>query len=317
MSSAVHRAFFFVFIIAVSTLYAGDKDISKIHTKIYKDVSPSVVGVTFGTQQRGTGVIIDEGGIILTSTTSTGLNNNAVYVYIRGHKKYKGEVIKVVKSKDLVLLKIDAKDLTAIELGDSDKVKLGQISYVLGDSFNSIFTDDQVTMSMGVISSFYELRETKARDSAYKGKVIETSAAINPNSSGAPLVNVDGELVGLASLNYNTSRFTGLAIPINELKPFLKRPTTPTNSLSQLGLELEDAKDGIEIMDVFTDSVSAKAGLKRSDIITSINDEKVGSGKELTNKFTEAKAKTDHKIKILRNGKEIEIHITSEDKGSY
>lgn len=198
------------------------EDISKVHTKIYKKLAPAVVGVTYGVEKRGTGVVIDSDGLIITHTLATGLENTEVYVYLKGHRRVKASVVYTSKDKDLAVLKIDVKDLTTIELGDSNEVKIGQTAYVLGDSFNSIFTDDQVAMSVGIISGTYEIKEPQLKNSSYKGPVLETSAAVNWYQAGAPLINSKGKLIGMVTLDYEKSKFTGIAIPINELKPLIE-----------------------------------------------------------------------------------------------
>jgi serine protease Do len=218
-------------LLILSSLYPQDKPkIAKIHTGIYRKVAPAVVGVSYGTQNKGSGVIIDKSGIVLTSTVATGLRVRFCYVYTHGdetHRRIRAKVLKVVKEKDLVILRLERQEnLHALELGDSDKIKVGEISYVLGDSFGSIFEDGQVAFSLGVINGIYKaetLRKSRMiQESEYKGDVIETSAAVNPNQAGAPLIDAEGRLIGLILLSYDASRFVGLAVPINKIKPELE-----------------------------------------------------------------------------------------------
>jgi S1-C subfamily serine protease len=189
---------------------------------MYKKVSPCVVGIAYGTQNKGTGFVVDRRGLIVSSIAATGTDVSIAYVYL-GHKRYKGRILRKVRRKELVIIKIPKEDLPALELGDSDKVKIGDVAYVLGDSFDSIFKDGQVAISFGTISDMYKLRELRGRDTFYRGKVIETTAAVNPNQSGAPLIDAKGRVIGMITLNYSDAKLLGVAIPINELKDIIEQ----------------------------------------------------------------------------------------------
>jgi S1-C subfamily serine protease len=208
--------------------------------------------------------------------------------------------------RELVLVKIDAaQDLPFLELGDSDAARTGQISYVFGDSYDSMRSDDQPAMSLGVISGIYELTQRHDK-SLYLGKVLETSAAVNPSQNGGPLVDREGRLLGLVTLNYDDSKFTGLAVPINTLRPAidkirkdyssapvvigplrpepapeLKKPVEPAAPKAEgeawLGLEVKGVVGGVEITRVTRRSPAHRAGLHRGDVLTMIDATKVTS----------------------------------------
>ena len=249
--------------------------LDRIHTGVYRKVAPATVYVTDGIQE-GSGVIIDPSGIILTSSTACGTRGTKVTV-THGHKRHSGRVMGRANNKEMVLVKIDAADLPTVKLGDSDAVRLGQLTYVLGDSFESIKIDGQPAMSMGVVSGIYTLRKRQT-GTHYIGKVIETSAAVNPEQDGGPMVDRKGRLLGIITLNYDDSKFTGLAIPINILKPEIKRirqkyggrvpvaeAPPPKRGRAWLGAEVREEDGGLVVTRVARKSPAAAAGLKRGD----------------------------------------------------
>jgi S1-C subfamily serine protease len=283
---------------------AQQDDLDKVHVRIARKVAPATVAVDGG-GQRGSGVIIDKSGIILTSPTAVGTATSRVTVLTKGARSYSGKVMGRANDRELVVVKIDAgQDLPFVELGDSDAVKAGQISYVFGDSYDSIRSDDQAAMSLGVVSGVYELTQRHDK-SLYVGKVLETSAAVNPAQNGGPLVDREGRLLGLVTLNYDDSKFTGLAVPINTLKPAIEKirkdyasapvvigplrpettPAAPKKSAEPepkaapgeawLGLEVKGVAGGVEVTRVTRKSPAYQAGIRRGDVVTMVDAAKV------------------------------------------
>src|SRR5690349_3173859 len=198
-----------------------DKDPFRVHIRMHKQVAPKIVQVRGGTQ-NGTGVVIRSDGIILTSPTACGTRTAEARVILPGNRRVMGEVIGRRNDLELVLLKIDAKDLPVMEFADSAKAKIGQIAYAFGDVWDSITIDDQVSMSLGILSGIYEVTETQS-NSLYTGTVLETSAAVNQNQDGGPLVDAQGKMLGMITLNYHPAKFTGIAVPSHILKPAVDR----------------------------------------------------------------------------------------------
>jgi serine protease Do len=310
--------------VAILALPTLQDDVDKVHVRIAKKVAPATVAVDGG-GVRGSGVIIDRTGIILTSPTAVGTSSTRVNVYTKGSRTYSGKVMGRANDRELVVVKIDAgEDLPFVELGDSDAARAGQVSYVFGDSYESIRADDQAAMSLGVISGIYDL--TQRREKAqYTGKVLETSAAVNPSQNGGPLVDREGRLLGLVTLSYDDSKFTGLAVPINVLKPAIAtirkdyttapvvigpirpepkpepEPATPPGD-AWLGLEVKPAADGVEIVRVTRRSPASIAGLHRGDVIIMIDAVKVGS-QDALNKAVGRKSPQDTvRLTVARDG---------------
>jgi S1-C subfamily serine protease len=281
---------------AAALAQAQADDVDKIHVRIARKVAPATVAIEGG-GVRGSGVLIDKSGLILTSPTAAGTSSSRVTVLTQGSHAYTGKVIGRANDRELVVVKIDAgHELPFLELGDSDAAKPGQIAYVFGDSYDSMRSDDQAAMSMGVLSGIYDLTQRHEK-SLYTGKVLETSAAVNPSQNGGPLVDRDGRLMGLVTLNYDDSKFTGLAVPINTLKPLVEKirreysntpvviapvveprkpteepaPAKPPAGEAWLGVEVRPAAGGVEVVRVSGKSPARKAGLRRGDVLTQVD----------------------------------------------
>ncbi len=184
-------------------------------TQIYEKMTPSIVlieaDLSDGTS-TGTGCIIDQKGLILTSShVVTGAPS--VQVTISTGEVFKGDVVSVMgKDNDLALIKINAKrPLPTIELGDSEKVKVGQKVLAIGNPFGF-----NGTLTTGIVSRI-----------DYTKNKIQTDAAINPGNSGGPIINIKGEVIGISQSIYNPDNNIsnigiGFAVPINEAKNFIK-----------------------------------------------------------------------------------------------
>ena len=184
-------------------------------TAIYEKMSPAIVLIEADLKDglsTGTGCIIDPKGYILTSShVITGAPS--VQVTISTGEVFKGNIVSVMgKDNDLAIIKIDAKKLLpTIELGDSEKVKVGQKVLAIGNPFG--FSN---TLTTGIVSRI-----------DYTKNKIQTDAAINPGNSGGPIINIHGEVIGISQSIYNPDNNIsnigiGFAVPINEAKNFIK-----------------------------------------------------------------------------------------------
>lgn len=300
-------------------------DPDKIHVRIARKVAPAVVYVE-ASGQRGTGVFIDPTGIILSSATACGANSTVVTVVSAGNRQHKARVLGRDTLKELVLLKVDAPEpFPFVALGDSDAVRVGQTSYVFGDCFDSLVNDDQAAMSLGVVSGLYAIDE-KRGGSLYTGPVIETSAAVNPNQDGGPLVDREGRLLGIITLNYDESKFTGLAIPVNVLKPAIEkirkahaggatgvadvteRPRAKTDVW--LGLETRGVDGGLEVTRVSKNGPADKAGVRKGDLLKRAGGDALTTPASLEDATAEKAAGDVLPLVLVRDGERLEIKLT-------
>ena len=194
--------------------YAENYTKEELNTiNVYEDVSPSVVSVDVDIDDgvsSGTGFIINQDGTILTSGHVIE-GHKKIKITLSNGEKYDGQILNDTETGDFALLKIKPKkSLPVIKLGDSSKIKVGQKVLAIGNPFGF-----SRTLTEGIIS---RVDKTKNK--------IQTDAAINPGCSGGPLLNTDGEVIGINQSIYNPDNNKsnigiGFAIPVNLAKNFI------------------------------------------------------------------------------------------------
>lgn len=262
----------------------------------------------------GSGVIVDPEGYILT--------NNHV---IEGADKVKvrlndgREFVATVKGQDsrtdLAVLHIKAKDLPVATLGDSDKLEVGEWAIAIGSPFGL-----EHTVTVGVISA-------KGRSGLGTGTYedfIQTDASINPGNSGGPLINIDGEVIGINAMIIQPGTGIGFAIPINMAKQILS-DLIKTGKVVRpwLGISVQDLtpemmehfkvkeKEGVLIGQVYSGTGAEKAGLISGDIIKAVDDKPVKNVSELIKEIQRKKVGQKVKLSIIRDGKPLSIEVTT------
>jgi S1-C subfamily serine protease len=249
---------------------------------VYKRVLPSVVNVTSTTlvfdffngvvpqHGQGSGFILDKAGHILTNYHVVENANRGIEVLLSNKRHYSARVVGADKTHDLALLQIDAPNLQPVTLADSSQLSVGQKVFAIGNPFGL-----NGTMTRGIISSIRSIRESEG---AVIEDAIQTDAAINPGNSGGPLLNSNGEVIGIntmiASNGAEQSSGIGFAIPINTAKAVIsdlshygkvKRPWLgivpfgiSPDLASQMGLA---ADSGVLIQKVVPGGAAERAGL--------------------------------------------------------
>ena len=235
----------------------------------------------------GSGVIISQDGYIVTNNHVVG-QADEINVKLNDGREFKGRIIGTDETTDLALVKIDAKDLPAIKIGNSDNLKLGQWVLAVGNPFNLTST-----VTAGIVSA-------KARTLGANGveSFIQTDAAINAGNSGGALVDERGELVGINSMIYSqTGSYAGygFAIPttiMNKVVADLKVYGTVQRAILGVQgqdvdkyIDLEKAKGntpelgtvkGVYVAKITDGSAAEEAGLEQGDVITKIDEKEVG-----------------------------------------
>lgn len=203
-------------------------------TNVYQAVSekakPSVVGITTTTLSSdntfsmptestgvGTGIIVDSNGYILTNShvISDG-QAKTVNVLFSDGSTIDGEVYWYDSQLDLAIVKVNKTGLTAAELGDSDKVQIGDISVAIGNPYG---LDLAGTVTQGIISG---LDRTISTSETTMTGLIQTDASINSGNSGGPLLNSSGQVIGINTAKASEGEGLGFAIPINTAKPIIE-----------------------------------------------------------------------------------------------
>lgn len=265
----------------------------------------------------GSGVIISSDGYIVT-------NNHVVdgatdiSVTLNNRKNYKAKVVGKDANTDIALIKIDAKDLPVINIGNSDDVKLGQWVMAVGYPLNL-----DVTVTQGIVSAKSRNIGINTRATAPVESFIQTDAAVNPGSSGGALVNTNGELIAINSaIASPTGSFAGYAyaVPSNLMKKvvgdIMKYGSVQRGYLgiSMAPEGLDDAKkkelginndiSGVFVAEVDPKGAAGEAGLKKGDVIVKINDMEVNSDAQLAELIARDKPGDKVKITYMRDGSE-------------
>ena len=288
-------------------------------------------GQSYDAAAAGTGVIVTEDGYILTNKH---VINGATKVTVVLDDGTTYEEVKVVATdplNDIAFLKIkDVSDLPAATLGDSKTISVGQQVIAIGNALGQY----QNTVTAGIISGIgrsVTASDETGTNAETLSDMIQTDAAINSGNSGGPLVNAAGEVIGINTATSTSAENMGFAIPISSVKGMLKQLIeTGKAERTYLGVYMVEitseiaktynlpVEKGVYIYSPSTysaivkDSPAAKAGLKEKDIITKVNDVKVGQNGSLANIIGEYKPGDTVQLTVLRDGKEITVKVTLE-----
>lgn len=264
-------------------------------------------------QSLGSGVIVDPRGYILTNNHVI-KGADEIKVTLLDGRTFKGKVVGADPKTDLALIKIDAKDdLPVARLGDSDEVKIGNWAIAIGNPFGL-----DHTMTVGVISA-----KGRAIGVAEYEDLIQTDASINPGNSGGPLVNIRGEVIGINTAIIAGGQGIGFAIPINMARKIIDDLIEHGKVIrAWLGVYIQEVtpelakkfkgakpKKGVLVSMVMPDSPAKKAGIKRGDIILSVDRKKVSTPRELQKEILKRKIGQKVKLEVLREGRIIIVNI--------
>ena len=266
----------------------------------------------------GSGVIVSPNGYILT-------NNHVVEgadelkVALADEREFKGKIIGTDPKTDVAVIKIEADDLPTITLADSDRLRVGDVVFAVGNPL-----DIGETVTTGIVSAKGRRVHLLDDINGYED-FIQTDAAINLGNSGGALVDAKGRLVGINSAMMSTNNGSmgiGFAVPIN-LASSVMQSLIATGTVSRgylgvgvdlLSVELAEAmgKDakGMVITTVTPDSPAARAGLKQEDVIVAINGRPVDSLDVLRLIIAQTPPGTKVKVKYLREGKTADLEVT-------
>jgi Do/DeqQ family serine protease len=278
---------------------------------------PGLKGFGFDQQPsegKGSGVIISSDGYIVTNNHVV-KNMDEINIKTYDDRKLVAKVIGVDKSTDLALLKVDATDLTPIEIGNSDALKVGEWVLAVGNPYNLDFT-----VTSGIVSAKGRNKLNLIQDDKHPiEEFIQTDAAVNPGNSGGALVDVNGKLVGINTAIYSPNgSFTGysFAIPVNLMQRVMKelRTNGSLERVASLGLEVHEidkdlAKEkklasskGLLIKTIQEGSIADYAGLVPDDIILQVDGKDVNTFDELIAIRDEGRVGQTLQFMIVRDG---------------
>jgi len=263
----------------------------------------------------GSGFIVSPDGVILTNAHVVA-DASEVTVKLTDRREFKATVLGADPQTDVAALKIDAKNLPAVKIGNANDVRVGEWVVAIGSPYGF-----ENTVTSGIVSA-------KARalpDGTYV-PFIQTDVAVNPGNSGGPLFNMNGEVIGINSQIYSgTGGYQGLsfAIPI-DVATKIKDQLVQTGKISRgrIGVTIQEVNQslaesfglkkptGALVSSVESDSPAAKAGIEPGDVVLKINGRDVNRTLDLSGYVAELKPGTAAKLEVWRKGTQREITVT-------
>lgn len=278
----------------------------------------------------GSGFIISSDGYILTNDHVAG-NATKISVTMTNGETIEAKLIGSDKNSDVALLKINKSNLEYVKLGNSDDVIIGEWVIALGNPFGLFEINDKPTVTVGVVSAT-NMKVNAEGNRVYKD-MIQTDASINAGNSGGPLVNAEGEVIGMNTIiftggNYSTGSIgVGFSISINRVKKIFEeiKSNGKIERNFNVGFRIQgideriakylklDKAQGVVVTDVQKGSLSDNAGLKPEDVIIMANGEVIRNEQDLLFIVNDMRTGETLKLKIIRNGseKELEMKLTS------
>lgn len=281
----------------------------------------------------GSGFVVSANGVILTNRHVVA-DPEAKYTVILGNgKKYPAHVWACDPINDIAIIQIKAKGLTAVKLGDSSQLELGQTVIAIGNALGEF----QNTVSTGVVSGlsrFITAASASGQTEQLRG-VIQTDAAINPGNSGGPLVDINGQVIGINAAVVWGAQNIGFTIPINKAKKDLEdlkrfgRIVQPSLGVRYIQLNKDLQEENKLPIDygaliapgeipggagIVPGSAADRAGLCENDIILEFNGTKIDEKNSLASLIEECKVGKEVILKILRQGKKMKVRAILEER---
>ena len=289
-----------------------------------KNAGSSIINNTDeGSLGLGTGIIVTDNGYILSNQHLTGEKFSKCYVTIEDGRNYEGSVVWSDTDLDLSIVKINAKNLEAVSLGDSNSVRVGESVYAIG---NPIGFEFRRTVTSGIISAKNRTIKLEEGDNlSYMTDLIQTDATINPGNSGGPLIYANGQVIGINTVKISSAEGIGFAVPINVVKSIIDSfKNTDNFDEATIGIYAYDREvipyltsdntnftKGIYVAKIINNGPASNTELKEGDIVLSIDNIEINSMNELKSYIYTKKPNDNVTLKISRGkiNKEISIKL--------
>jgi len=270
-------------------------------------------------QGQGSGVVIREDGYILTNRHVVD-EAEKIEVRLKDGRVFKAEIRGVDRESDIAVIKIDAKDLPVAKLADSTKTRVGEFAIAIGAPFE---LDYSVTFGHVSAKGRKVLRDQIMMDQDF----IQTDASINPGNSGGPLVNIDGEVIGINSMIRGMQTGIGFAVPINLAREVADKLITEGKfTRGWLGVYIETLRENQELKDRVkgvTDGViikgidargpAARSELEPEDVVTAVDGKTVSTAQDLKNEIRVKKIGKSVDLDVVRDGRKIKVKVQPEE----
>jgi serine protease Do len=285
----------------------------KFHEQFKRSPAEKTVG-------QGSGIVIRKDGYILTNGHVIE-DAESISVRLQDGNVYKATVRGVDPQSDVAVLKIDAKDLAVAAMGDSTRTQVGEIAIAIGAPFGFDFS---VTFGHVSAKSRSNIIDGFEGGNSMDQDFIQTDALINPGNSGGPLVNIEGEVIGINTLIQGMHTGIGFAIPSNLareisdqliengkfIRPYLGIGMRSVREETELRELISGIQDGVVVRTIVPDGPAAKSSLKPSDIIVSVDGEAVTTPQQLRGLIRRKKIGVPITLQIFRQGKTIPIEVS-------
>ncbi len=295
-------------------------------TAAVERVSESIVSVSstrlerrfFGLvplEGQGSGIILDKKGLIITNNHVID-GASQVQVGLKDGRTFVGEVVGSDEATDVAVIRVDAADLPAAELGDSESLKVGQFVLAIG---NALALPGGPTVSMGVLSA--KGRPLPGTDFIFEG-LLQTDAAVNPGNSGGPLSDLGGRVIGITTMMIPYAQGMGFAIPINTVKrigqEILEKGRVTRRWIGISGIDVNPqlarryglkVDSGFLVAEVVPQSPADHAGLRNGDVIIGAEDVEVEHTKDLLMAISKAEVGGSIRLDVNRMGQRGSINV--------
>ncbi|HJW39292.1 MAG TPA: trypsin-like peptidase domain-containing protein [Candidatus Udaeobacter sp.] len=267
-------------------------------------------------QSEGSGFIVRPDGYIFTNFHVVE-GADKIDVKLRDGRNFPARMVGTDEKTDIAVIKIDAKDLPVVQLGDSDAVRVGQFAFAIGAPFRLDYT-----FTYGVISG--KGRSKLFQSGGYSiSDYLQTDASINPGNSGGPLCDIDGKVIGMNTLINGMNRGLGFAIPINMAKEIGAELVAGHKIMRPwLGIRIETLGDdpttrdlfkgadkGVVVRTIEADAPASKSDLRPFDLITQVDGTPIETDSELQHEILKKKIGQNVQLTVWRKGQTIKVPI--------
>lgn len=306
--------------------------------EVVQKISPAVVGIStvettresiwegpVTVQGLGSGVIVHSDGYILTNDHVAGRSFSSITVILENGDELEGITLWSDPTLDLAMVKVDAINLPVAPLGDSEKLVVGEPAIAVGTPLALQF---QHTVTAGIISALNRtVRIPTELGENFMEDLIQTDASINPGNSGGPLVNIQGQVVGINTIKVSSAEGIGFAIPIDVAQPiirhFVEEGSFTTPYIGIVGFDREIAsyykrdpsiQEGVYVVEMDHRGPAYRAGIRVDDIITQVGNQKIGKMLELRKAVYSYRVGQTIEIHILRGSQKRKVTMALEEK---
>ncbi len=306
-------------------------ELSDAFTQVYEKLAPAVVvieappalaflqtpvGQSTRSMSQGSGFLISSDGFLLTNYhLIQGANESAIRITLQDGRRFSAKIVGTDEYSDVAVLKISASHLPIVEFADSDKVRIGQFAFTLGAPY-----DLPGTFTFGIVSGLHRSNLTEVTGS---DNYIQTNAELYPGSSGGPLADIDGKVIGINTLFSTINRGLSFAVPINEARSVAQQLMIRGHvSRPWLGIEIQSLSDdptllatfpqvpeGVLIRTIRLKTPAAESELRPGDIILAVDNHAVRRAAEVRKRVLARGIGESIRLRIWSNGKTKTISI--------